>query len=144
MFFKLSAHSPRESGARRMCCSSWQILHFVSVSVEPGPEMSLSSGFCANTVPAKSTAGRTPMQRRPTNERSLNLNNDPHAVPAVPEVAERIPLGHRGLGVALVVPGARNEAHIPGALRLVFVLESAPCVRMQAIGRRKVGALPGL
>ena len=37
---RLSAHSPRDSGVRRMCCSSWQILHLFSVSVEPGPEIS--------------------------------------------------------------------------------------------------------
>ena len=43
MFFRLSAHSPRDSGVRRMCCSSWQILHLFSVRVEPGPEISLSS-----------------------------------------------------------------------------------------------------
>ena len=43
MFFRLSAHSPRESGVRRMWPSSWQILHLFSVRVEPGPEISLSS-----------------------------------------------------------------------------------------------------
>src|SRR5688572_10113264 len=115
MFFRLSAHSPRESGARRMCCNSWQILHFVSVSVEPGPEISLSSGFCASAVPAMRKAMNT-YKHRTT---SLGLNHDPNAVPAVPEIAERIPLRNRGLCVALGVPRRPEEPHAASALRLV-------------------------
>src|SRR5688500_11054961 len=103
MFFRLSAHSPRESGARRMCSGSWQILHFVSVSVDPGPEISLSGGFCCENPDGGVVAKRT------ARKATLCLNHDPHAVPAVPEVAERIPVGHRGLRVAAIVPGAREE-----------------------------------
>src|SRR5688572_25328281 len=102
MFFRLSAHSPRESGARRMCCSSWQILHLVSVRVEPGPEISRSSFFCGKAVTAKARSN-TPVKTISC------LNYDPHAMPAVPEVAERVPVRHRGLRVAAAVPGARME-----------------------------------
>src|SRR5688572_33145108 len=108
MFFRLSAHSPRDSGVRRMCCSSWQILHLFSVRVEPGPEVSLS---CAcpekETMPRKTRASR------------LRLNHHSHAVHAVPEVAERIPARHHWLRVAAVVPGAREERQVAEALRLV-------------------------
>src|SRR5687768_16024963 len=131
MFFRLSAHSPRESGARRMCCSSWQILHLVSVRVEPGPEISLSCEWADSAIPARTS-------------NPLSLNKNPHAVPAVPEVAERVPVRHRGLRVAAVVPRAREEADVARAGRLVLVGEGAPRERMQRIAPRQLGALPGL
>src|SRR5574339_1271230 len=132
MFFRLSPHSPRESGERRVCSSSWQILHFVSVRIEPGPEISLS-GFCPNAVPAS---------RARTAKLRLNEHSDP--VPAVPEIAERVPARHRGLCVAAVVPRAREERHVARALRLVLVDESAPRVRMERGMRRELRALPAL
>src|SRR6185503_8794355 len=131
MFFRLSAHSPRESGVRRMCCSSWQILHLVSVRVEPGPEMSLS---CPQTGKARASR-RSPSSR---------LNKNPHAMPAVPEVAERIPRRHRGLRVARRIPRAREEGDVARVLRLVLVGEGAPRERMQGLRRRELRALPGL
>src|SRR5262245_59542333 len=112
MFFRLSAHSPRESGERRMCCSSWQILHLFSVRVEPGPEISLS---CAKAVEARKS-------------RTLSFNNPSHPVPAVPEVAERVPRRHRGLRVAAVVPRAREERDEAGPRGLELVGERAPRV----------------
>src|SRR5688572_7557294 len=146
MFFRLSAHSPRDSGVRLMCCSSWQILHFVSVSVEPGPEMSLSA--CA------SPAGgiRVSSKKRKLGPRlrggdffapSLSLNNDPHAMPAVPEIAERVPARNRGLRVALVVPGAREERGVARPLRLVLESKRAPGVRVQRLRGGELRALPG-
>src|SRR3954462_5210342 len=131
MFRRLSAHSPRESFERRMCCSSWQILHLFSVSVAPGPETRLSCAFAStckkNNVKAKA---------------NLSLNDDPHPVPAVPEIAERVPRRHRGLHVALVVPGSRDERLIPRVLRLELVGEVAPCVFV--FGAREGRALPAL
>src|SRR6185295_11330826 len=122
MFFRLSAHSPRDSGERRMCCSSWQILHLVSVRVEPGPEMSLSWPQAEmETIPAKN--------------KNLALNKHSHAVPAVPEIAERIPRRHRGLGVARRIPRAREEGDVARVLRLVLVGEGAPRTRMQGLRR---------
>src|SRR5688572_9133080 len=133
MFFRLSAHSPRESGARRMCCSSWQILHLVSVSVEPGPEINLSAWEKAASEMAASAAV----------SRSLSVNHHSHAMPAVPEVAERVPVRHRGLRVAAVVPGAREEADVARAGRRVLVLEAAPRVGMQRVGPGEIRAPPG-
>src|SRR5687767_10991735 len=115
MLRRLSAHSPGESCARRMCCSSWQILHLFSVRVEPGPEMSFSS---EKTVELK---------RRKTTAR-LSLNEHPDAMPAVPEVAERVPCRHRGLHVAAVIPCAREERHVAGPGRNVLVREGHPGV----------------
>src|SRR5688500_10987910 len=117
MFFRLSAHSPRDNGVRRMCCSSWQILHLVSVSTEPGPDMSLS---CAQVE----------LQSSPTKRKALSLNQNSHAVPPVPEIAERIPRRHRGLRIAGRIPGAREEGDVARAARLVLVGEGAPRVRM--------------
>src|SRR5262245_17587906 len=130
MFFRLSVHSPRESGERRMCCSSWQILHLFSVSVLPGPEINLS---CATAVEARKS-------------RTLSFNNDSHAVPPVPEIAQRVPRRHRGLRIAAVVPGAREEGDVARARGLVLVGERAPGVatKTRIPCRRKVGTLPGL
>src|SRR5688500_14735979 len=123
MFFRLSAHSPRDSGVRRMCCSSWQILHLVSVSTEPGPEMSLSCAFATRKNPLRKT-------------NALALNQNPDAMPPVPEVAQRIPRRHRGLRIAGRIPGAREEGDVARAARLVLVGEGAPRVRMQRLRRR--------
>src|SRR5258707_10651545 len=131
MLRRLSAHSPRESFERRMCCSSWQILHLFSVSVEPGPEMRLSCAFA-------STCKKNNVKEKA----NLSLNDNPHPVPAVPEIAQRIPRRHRRLRVALVVPGARDECLIAGALRLELVGEVAPGVFV--LRARESGALPGL
>src|SRR5258706_13578285 len=129
MLRRLSAHSPRESFERRMCCSSWQILHLFSVSVEPGPEMRLSCAFAStckkNNVKAKA---------------NLSLNDNPHPVPAVPEIAERIPRRDGGLHVALLVPLARDEGLVAGALRLELVGEGAPGVFIFGAGEAR--ALP--
>src|SRR5687767_7964887 len=126
MLRRLSAHSPRESGERRMCCSSWQIPHLFSVSVDPGPEISRS---CACT-PKPSTAKKIAA--------ALGLNHHPDAVPAVPEVAERIPRGHRGLRIARVVPGAREERDVARALGLVFMSEGTPGVFVAPRAERRV------
>src|SRR6185436_6683747 len=102
MFFRLSAHSPRESGVLRMCCSSWQILHLFSVRVEPGPEISLSASWA---IPA--------WQKNPSAAQTRNFsgfNHHSNAVHAVPEIAERIPGCRHRLRVAAIVPGAREES----------------------------------
>src|SRR5678816_3315122 len=128
MFFRLSAHSPRESGERRMCSSSWQILHLFSVSVEPGPEINRS---CAST------------ENEINSSKALNLNHHSNPVPPVPEVAERIPRRHRGLRVAPVVPGAREEGDVAGTRGLEFVGEGAPGVFPVArVAPRELRALP--
>src|SRR5258706_11946408 len=132
MFFRLSAHSPRDSGVRRMCCSSWQILHLFSVSVAPGPETSFSwpweSPFRGKNATRKQSA------------RDSGLNHHPDAVHAVPEVAERIPGRHHRLRVAPVVPGARQDAQVAAALRLELVAEAAP--RLAAAARAEPCPLP--
>src|SRR3989442_14643149 len=132
MLRRLSAHSPRDSGARRMCCSSWQMPHLFSVSVEPGPEIKRS---CAFTVERRK---KLPYRIL------LSLNHDPDAVPAVPEVAERIPRRHRGLRVAAVVPGARQERDVPGPLGLVFVSEAAPRIFVARGFERRGAPAPAL
>src|ERR1044071_4380136 len=133
MFFRLSAHSPRESGERRMCCSSWQILHLFSVRVLPGPEINRSW--------EKTRIGNA----RSATATNLRFNHDPHAMPAVPEVPERIPRRHRRLRVAAVVPRAREEGDVSRAGRLELVRKGAPRVpRMPRVGGRKLRALPGL
>src|SRR6185436_6057494 len=96
MFLRLSAHSPRDSGVRRMCCSSWQILHLFSVSVEPGPEVSLSGPWAAAGGQAQASAAQK------ANASSLNHHSD--AVHSVPEVAERVPAADDRLRIAAVVP----------------------------------------
>src|SRR5688572_4220476 len=126
MLRRLSAHSPRESGERRMCCSSWQILHLFSVSVEPGPEISRSCACAPNPSTAKRTAA------------TLRLNHHSDAVPAVPEVAERIPRRHGGLRVARVVPRAREEGDVACALGLVFMGEGTPGVFVAPRPERRV------
>src|SRR3954463_9430357 len=131
MFFRLSAHSPRESGWRRMCCSSWQILHLFSVSVAPGPEIRRSP--CAHAAAETS---------RPARQTSSRIGKHADPVPAVPEVAERVPGRHRRLRIAALVPGAREERRVAGLLRLEDVAESAPGVLVA--GTREVGTLPGL
>src|SRR5687767_12095302 len=128
MLRRLSAHSPRESGARRMCCSSWQILHLFSVSVAPGPGISRSCD--------KPKAGTN------NSSRALRLNHHSHSVPAVPEIPERIPGRHRGLRVAGVVPGSGEERHIARALRLMLEGERAPSVLVTAAAQR--GVAPAL
>src|SRR3954469_15934534 len=128
MFRRLSAHSPRESGWRRMCCSSWQILHLFSVRVEPGPETSLSCAFA-------SVKRRT---SRSAKKLTLNQHSDP--VPAVPEITERIPGRDRGLRVAAIVPGARDERGVAGLRRLRFVGEGTP--GKFVAGARELGAAP--
>src|SRR5215208_2589008 len=109
MLRRLSAHSPRESGERRMCSSSWQILHLFSVRVEPGPEINRFSS-------EKTRIGNA----RRASAKNLRLNQHPYAVPAVPEVAERIPCRLRRLRVAAAVPGAREEGDVARRLRLEF------------------------
>src|SRR5688572_33143063 len=113
MLRRLSAHSPRESGARRMCCSSWQILHLFSVSVDPGPEVSRSWAKARTGIAA-------------ANKKRLPRNHHSDAMPAVPEVAERIPGRHCRLRIAGSVPGAREEGDVAGPLGLVVVGERAP------------------
>src|SRR5215510_14922108 len=132
MFFRLAAHSSRDSGVRRMCCSSWQILHLFSVRVEPGPETSLSSFW---EIPAK---GKTRNPR--TKTVLLSLNHHSHAVHAVPEIAERVPAARDRLRVAAVVPGAREEGQVAEALRLVLERERAPGEPVAA--RAEARALP--
>src|SRR5258708_14932998 len=131
MFLRLSAHSPRDSFARRMCCSSWQILHLFSVRVEPGPEIRLSCPFA-------STSNKPNVNAKAN---CLSFNDNPHSVPAVPEIAERVPGRDRWLRVALVVPGARDERVIAGALGLEFVREAAP--RILVAAAPELRALPG-
>jgi hypothetical protein len=60
MFFRLSAHSPRDSRERVTWPSSWQIWHFCVVSVEPGPEVS----FCGSCAWATETPPRPRAPRR--------------------------------------------------------------------------------
>src|SRR5262245_21040420 len=129
MFFRLSAHSLRDSGVRRMCCSSWQILHLFSVSVEPGPEMSFSSQ-------------KAFVERNAKKQKALSLNHHSHAVPAVPEVAERIPRRDRRLRVAGRVPRARDQCREAGARGRELVGEAAP--RVLALAARELRALPAL
>src|SRR5688572_20554905 len=127
MLRTLSCHSPRDSGARRMCCSSWQMAHFCSVSVDPGPDISRS---CAS--PSK--------ENRRTSARNLALNNYSDPVPAVPEVAERVPRRHGGLRVAAVVPGAREDRQVAALAGLELVGEAAP--RVLVAGSRELRAVP--
>src|SRR5688500_15138823 len=118
MFLRLSSHSPRESGWRRMCCSSWQMRHLFSVSVDPGPETRWSWLWpeAPHAIPSSNTAAR----------HRLGVNKHSDAVPAVPEVAERVPRRDRRLRVAAVVPGARKEGDVPRARRPELVSEGAP------------------
>src|SRR5689334_9078012 len=70
----------------------------------------------------------------------LCLNQHPHPVPAVPEVAERVPSRHGGLRVAAVVPCAREERDV-ARLRPVLGAERRPGVLVaRALEFR---ALPG-
>src|SRR5260221_6804546 len=132
MFFRLSAHSPRDSGVLRMCCSSWQILHLFSVRVEPGPLVNLS-GFWANPEWQKKT-------RTAQAGNFSNLNHYSDSVHAVPEIPERVPCRRDGLRVASDIPGARDERQVAEALRLVVEGKCAPRVAVAA--RRKFCALP--
>src|SRR5688572_26663912 len=84
------------------------------------------------------------MPKSNTAVRHLGVNNDPHAVPAVPEVAERVPVGQRGLPVAAVVPGAREEGDVAGALGLVLVAEAAPRVRVALRAELRRAPAPAL
>src|SRR6185312_7335166 len=84
------------------------------------------------------------METIPAKNKNLSLNQHSHAVPAVPEIAERIPRRHRGLGVARRIPRAREEGDVARVLRLVLVGEGAPRTRMQGLRRRELRALPGL
>src|SRR5688500_12218040 len=132
MFFRLSDHSPAESGWRLMCCSSWQMRHLFSVSVEPGPGIRWSPPW-ANAAVDKNT---------PSKRRALCRNQHPDPVPAVPEVAERVPGRDRRLRVAAVVPGAREEGDVARARRFELVGEGAPGVLVG--GARELRVLPGL
>src|SRR5437870_3186796 len=113
MFLILNSHSPRESLVRVMWVASWQITQRAVVSSTPLPGVKVREGAssCALAIPqAASSSART------NNLITLasRLNHEPHAMHAVPEVAERIPGRNHGLHIAAIILRARQRRHVTG------------------------------